>query len=104
MGAAIQPERLLKELHELWIGLGAQQPGDASAGVLRACSLTLIALSEGDGPDAEFSETLAALMKDHPGRVIAVRTSSGEERRLGARRSEERRVGKGCRSRWSPYH
>ena len=23
---------------------------------------------------------------------------------LGARRSEERRVGKECRSRWSPYH
>src|SRR5256885_10589580 len=25
-------------------------------------------------------------------------------RNLGARRSEERRVGKECRSRWSPYH
>src|SRR2546427_962073 len=25
-------------------------------------------------------------------------------RELGARRSEERRVGKECRSRWSPYH
>src|SRR3989442_9740323 len=25
-------------------------------------------------------------------------------RRLGVRRSEERRVGKECRSRWSPYH
>ena len=23
---------------------------------------------------------------------------------LGPERSEERRVGKGCRSRWSPYH
>src|SRR3989454_10031679 len=27
-----------------------------------------------------------------------------EERRLGTIRSEERRVGKECRSRWSPYH
>ena len=27
-----------------------------------------------------------------------------EELRLSARRSEERRVGKECRSRWSPYH
>src|SRR5260370_20003463 len=25
-------------------------------------------------------------------------------RALGAKRSEERRVGKECRSRWSPYH
>jgi len=85
MVAAIQPERLLKELHDLWTGLGAEQQGDAARGVLRACSLTLIALSEGDGPDPAFSETLAALMKDHPGRVIAVRAGSGEERRLAAR-------------------
>ena len=27
-----------------------------------------------------------------------------EMRRRGYRRSEERRVGKECRSRWSPYH
>ena len=26
------------------------------------------------------------------------------KRRAGRRRSEERRVGKECRSRWSPYH
>ena len=26
------------------------------------------------------------------------------ERRVSALRSEERRVGKECRSRWSPYH
>ena len=26
------------------------------------------------------------------------------ENRLRVRRSEERRVGKECRSRWSPYH
>ena len=28
----------------------------------------------------------------------------GEVRVLGTTRSEERRVGKECRSRWSPYH
>ena len=26
------------------------------------------------------------------------------DRRIGSVRSEERRVGKECRSRWSPYH
>ena len=31
--------------------------------------------------------------------------ASGERKRLGFQlRSEERRVGKECRSRWSPYH
>src|SRR5574340_1635954 len=41
-------------------------------------------------------------------RVLEVATGSGEMfRRLvevNPRRSEERRVGKECRSRWSPYH
>src|SRR5688572_31298411 len=27
-----------------------------------------------------------------------------DQERMGANRSEERRVGKECRSRWSPYH
>src|SRR5215510_15653014 len=40
------------------------------------------------------------------GRVSADRTCLDDARRQGdpARRSEERRVGKECRSRWSPYH
>src|SRR2546430_4445744 len=33
--------------------------------------------------------------------IIAVRKGTG---RTGQGRSEERRVGKECRSRWSPYH
>jgi len=37
----------------------------------------------------------------HPGQVVKVGRKHGE---LGRVRSEERRVGKECRSRWSPYH
>ena len=33
--------------------------------------------------------------------IIAVMTSCGSSKPV---RSEERRVGKECRSRWSPYH
>src|SRR4029079_19832212 len=32
------------------------------------------------------------------------RRSDGLPHQLGIKRSEERRVGKECRSRWSPYH
>ena len=45
-----------------------------------------------------------------PGRPIALsyelqeREGPGTNRALTALRSEERRVGKECRSRWSPYH
>src|SRR3712207_7117718 len=37
-------------------------------------------------------------------RVGAERGATGDESFGGMRRSEERRVGKECRSRWSPYH
>ena len=33
-----------------------------------------------------------------------VRYSQGGEGSMAVARSEERRVGKECRSRWSPYH
>ena len=36
--------------------------------------------------------------------VIASVAQAKKMERLGADRSEERRVGKECRSRWSPYH
>jgi len=39
-----------------------------------------------------------------PQPMVSVRFDDGSERRLALARSEERRVGKECRSRWSPYH
>ena len=48
-------------------------------------------VSHASGPSAHFGELAAA---------AAATPVSGVE----ARRSEERRVGKECRSRWSPYH
>src|SRR5688572_31935675 len=43
---------------------------------------------------AERGETSHSSFVDHPSSIILCR----------APRSEERRVGKECRSRWSPYH
>jgi len=46
MGGALQstlsPEKLLKEMAGLWITLGKESGGEAGAGVLRACSMTLV--------------------------------------------------------------
>src|SRR2546422_11752058 len=39
-----------------------------------------------------------------PGPEFTALREAGEEIGLKAGRSEERRVGKECRSRWSPYH
>ena len=58
---------------------------------------------------AVMGENLALNMESK-GFAVSVynRTAPGEEgvvdRFMSGRRSEERRVGKECRSRWSPYH
>ena len=50
-----------------------------------------------DEPDMEYAMVDATIVKVH-------RHGQGAKGGLKARRSEERRVGKECRSRWSPYH
>ena len=53
--------------------------------------------------DELMSQVLAVLM--HKGLVKLYRVAQdGTRVRANAGRSEERRVGKECRSRWSPYH
>ena len=47
---------------------------------------------------------IAQVVQLQDGTVRAIVQGQGRLRVLGAGRSEERRVGKECRSRWSPYH
>lgn len=71
MPAAVQPDRVLRELAELWVSLGKE--GDAGGGVLRACAMTLVTVAGPDDDLQEIGETLAALMRHHPSRMIVVR-------------------------------
>ena len=53
----------------------------------------------------EENETISEFIDNAGNRRPAVlRLTSNENDDLCAKRSEERRVGKECRSRWSPYH
>src|SRR2546421_7712574 len=63
-----------------------------------------------DLEDAERFRLVQRFRRDHPidetealG-ILGAEQFAGEEQALSTRRSEERRVGKECRSRWSPYH
>ena len=71
---AIAPERILRDLAELWTSLAHPDQAEASThGVLRACSMTLIVAAR-DASDAQaVSETLAALMHEHPSRAIVLK-------------------------------
>ena len=79
--AAIQPEKLLKQLAALWTDLGKQE----TQGVLRACSMTLIAVTDGPENDTDFGQTLALLMHEHPSRLIVIRIAETAAREIGAR-------------------
>src|SRR2546427_3304994 len=49
-------------------------------------------------------ETLRLEGRDDPPRLVFLETRVDITDRMNSWRSEERRVGKECRSRWSPYH
>jgi len=79
----ISPDRILREMSDLWVSLGKQ--GESDAGVLRACSMTLlVAAEQSDDPQA-IGETLAALMPEHPSRAMVIRFAAGDQRSLAAR-------------------
>jgi glucose-6-phosphate dehydrogenase assembly protein OpcA len=85
MATSVQPERILKDLAKLWIDLGKDDQQKGSAGVLRACAMTLIAAVEEEGDAQAVSETIAQIMHQHPSRMIVMRVDGGEPDSLDAR-------------------
>ena len=58
-----------------------------------------------DDSDDEFNPTLAAMENEIKPKVLkTISDLKKNYNKLIKYRSEERRVGKECRSRWSPYH
>jgi glucose-6-phosphate dehydrogenase assembly protein OpcA len=78
----IDPERILRELSNLWVDLAKEKDGDA--GVLRACSMTLIAAVDEEDDPGHIGETIAMLMREHPSRAIVVRVRDTTEFYLSA--------------------
>jgi glucose-6-phosphate dehydrogenase assembly protein OpcA len=68
----VSPDRILHELSELWTDAAKSHAGEGT-GVLRACSMTLIAFIDDEDDSMAIGETIALLMRDHPSRAIVVR-------------------------------
>src|ERR1035437_7589381 len=81
MSTTVSPESILKELAALW----TEEDKQGDAGVLRACSMTLVVIAEADDDAAALGETIAALMPEHPARSILIRLSGERERALSQR-------------------
>ena len=73
--STLAPEIILRELSDLWVSQGKEGNTESGAGVLRACSMTLVVVSEATDDAASLGETLAALMPEHPARTILLRLS-----------------------------
>jgi glucose-6-phosphate dehydrogenase assembly protein OpcA len=80
--STIDPEKIRKELSDLWVDLAKEKEGDA--GVLRACSMTLIAAVDEVDDAAHIGETIAMLMRENPSRAIVVRVRDSSEFYLSA--------------------
>lgn len=77
----IRAEQILRELDELWVSLSKGGSEATASGVLRACSMTLLVGVDAAHQDPALGETLAALMPEHPSRLILLRVGAAE---LGA--------------------
>jgi glucose-6-phosphate dehydrogenase assembly protein OpcA len=89
MTSGLSPENILRELAGLWVSLGKEERPETSAGVLRACTLTLIVLAEESEDAAALGETLAALMPEHPARAIVIRLRGAGGHELSSRVSAQ---------------
>lgn len=70
----VKPDRLLHELSEVWTSLSKQeQSREEGSGVLRACSMTLMAFVDHEADANAMAEVFVRLMKTHPSRTIVVR-------------------------------
>jgi glucose-6-phosphate dehydrogenase assembly protein OpcA len=81
MSDTVAPDSILKELAALWTQEGKQ----GEAGVLRACSMTLVVIFDAGDDASALGETVAALMPEHPARSILIRLSGEGERALSQR-------------------
>jgi glucose-6-phosphate dehydrogenase assembly protein OpcA len=81
-GGTLAPEKILRELAELWTSLSPHGEAGEGAGVLRASSMTLVVMAEETEDAAALGETIAALMPEHPARTIVVRLRGAGERML----------------------
>src|SRR5437899_1928928 len=81
MSITVAPDKILRELSQLWV----DEAKEGEAGVLRACSMTLVVLAEESDDASSLGETIAALMPEHPARAILIRLRGGGERELTER-------------------
>lgn len=78
----IRAEKLLKDLANVWKELDQT---DNEYAVVRACSLTLLVATTGEGDEQDLAGTLGELMHSHPSRYVVLRLIDRPESEFSAR-------------------
>jgi glucose-6-phosphate dehydrogenase assembly protein OpcA len=68
---AVQPERILRDLQQLWAQMAVDQAD--SGGVLRACAMTVVVVAENASDADRVRQTVGVLMHNHPSRAVILR-------------------------------
>ena len=90
----------LGDVLSLWAGLGYY----ARARNLHACASAVVERHDGRFPDSEDALRALPGIGRYTAAAVAAIAFGKRASPVDGNRSEERRVGKECRSRWSPYH
>ena len=81
----VHPEKILKDLGNLWTSLGEDEKKQGKPTVVRACAMTLIVVTDDEDEDAlATSQTLVDLMHTHPSRAIVIRVAPAPESEITA--------------------
>jgi len=72
MSATLSPDAIVQKLAKMWTGVAKQGQPETGMGVLRACSMTLVIVARESESAAELSNTIKALMPEHPARTIVI--------------------------------
>ncbi|MBL8173092.1 MAG: glucose-6-phosphate dehydrogenase assembly protein OpcA [Bryobacterales bacterium] len=81
MMSAVTPEKILKDLAELWTGHGKTD----DSGTLRACTMTLLIAADEEEDAGILAEMVMEVMHAHPSRAIVLRIRDGEDEGLDSR-------------------
>lgn len=74
MTTVLDTEKILRDLHAQWDELDGKNA--ESGGVLRACSMTLVATAANRKDSSELRQTLCEVIRDHPLRAVILRTET----------------------------
>lgn len=75
MSTTFSPESILKDLSNLWVQFSDDKGDKNASGVVRACTMTLVATMDEEQDTRDIHEIIAELMHHSPSRAVLLRVT-----------------------------